>query len=237
MLIVHEVHRVVGDGDEQFEDLYRSHPDDDDLRLLYYLHHAHGTGRSYTVITMTAVRDGNAWHRASHRMRHGDLREWATAVDGLRREHVAKVLTPLPFSPLDAALTNVDFESPPGRATRDGIGQALFMEDTAWPYRGSYEAYLEKAGTKYVDTLRKAEESGRSMLRLEAALTPVWGTGRRREIVLWQRVVRPEALVGLFSNDVPAEYRAPGTWMHDALEVRDQWESRLLRAAPWSPLA
>jgi len=37
--------------------------------------------------------------------------------------------------------------------------------------------------------------------------------------------------------DVPAAYRAPGTWMHDALGVRDQWESRLLRVASWSPLA
>jgi hypothetical protein len=31
--------------------------------------------------------------------------------------------------------------------------------------------------------------------------------------------------------------KAPGTWMHDALEVRDQWVSRLLRTSAWSPLA
>jgi hypothetical protein len=30
--------------------------------------------------------------------------------------------------------------------------------------------------------------------------------------------------------------KGPGTWMHDALDVRDDWESRLLRSAPWSPL-
>jgi hypothetical protein len=24
-------------------------------------------------------------------------------------------------------------------------------------------------------------------------------------------------------------------WMHDALDLRDRWESRLLRAARWSP--
>lgn len=237
MLVVHEVHRVVGEQDQEFEELYRSHPDDDDLRLLYYLHHAHGTGPSYTVITMTAVRDANAWSRASNRMRYGDLRDWANAVDALRHEHRAKVLTPLPFSPPDSALTNVDFASPPTATGRDDQEQALFMEDTAWPYRGRYEAYLDKAGTLYVETLRRAEASGRSMLRLEAALTPVWGTGRRREIVLWQRVTKPEFLSGLFSRDVPAEHRAAGTWMHDALEVRDQWESRLLRSASWSPLS
>lgn len=236
MLIIHEVHQVVGRHEAEFEELYRSHPDDDDVRLLYYLHHAHGTGPAYTVVTMTGVRDGNAWHRTSHRMRYGDMREWANAADALRHEHHAKVLTPLPFSPPDSALTNVDFATPP-RNLGSGDEQALFMEDTAWPYRGKHEAYLDRAGTQYVDTLRDAEESGRSMLRLEAALAPVWGTSRRREVVLWQRVLRPDLLAGLLSHDVPAEFRAPGTWMHDALEVRDQWESRLLRAAPWSPLA
>jgi hypothetical protein len=30
--------------------------------------------------------------------------------------------------------------------------------------------------------------------------------------------------------------KGPGTWMHDALEVRDDWQSRLLRSASWSPL-
>jgi hypothetical protein len=37
--------------------------------------------------------------------------------------------------------------------------------------------------------------------------------------------------------EVPEHYKAPGTWMHDALEVRDRWESRLLRTARWSPWA
>ena len=64
----------------------------------------------------------------------------------------------------------------------------------------------------------------------------MFGAGPEREVVLWQRVARPELLPPLLSREVPAEHRAPGTWMHDALEVRDRWESRLLRVAPWSPL-
>jgi hypothetical protein len=55
-------------------------------------------------------------------------------------------------------------------------------------------------------------------------------------VVLWQRVTRPSAIVGLLTSEIPAEHRAPGTWMHDALDVRDDWESRLLRTAAWSPL-
>jgi hypothetical protein len=40
----------------------------------------------------------------------------------------------------------------------------------------------------------------------------------------------------MLGHDLPPEASAPGTWLHDALEVRDQWESRLLRSAAWSPL-
>jgi hypothetical protein len=62
-----------------------------------------------------------------------------------------------------------------------------------------------------------------------------FGTGRRREIVLWQRVADQQALLRLFTTAVPAQLKAPASWMHDALEVRDQWTSRLLRTANWSP--
>jgi len=62
------------------------------------------------------------------------------------------------------------------------------------------------------------------------------GAPRRREVVLWQRVDFPERLPGLFTRELPPHVKGPGTWMHDALEVRDDWESRLLRSASWSPL-
>ena len=59
---------------------------------------------------------------------------------------------------------------------------------------------------------------------------------RRREVVLWQRVTYPDRLTGLFTRDLPQQVQQPGTWMHDALQVRDDWESRLLRTSRWSPL-
>lgn len=236
MLLVHEVHTVAGEAETEFESRFRhgwapALGKGEDARLLWYLNHAHGTGPSYTVVTVTAVRDAAAWNALSGRVRDGDLAGWSADADSLRVGHRAKVLTPLPWSPMhDLDLTAV----PPERA--DNHDQALFMEDTAWPHPGKLGAYLERAGTQYVATLRSAEEAGRSLLRLEGAFVAAWGTGTHREIVLWQRVVRPELLVGLLTRDVPEEHRAPGTWMHDALGVRDRWESRLLRSAPWSPL-
>jgi hypothetical protein len=51
-----------------------------------------------------------------------------------------------------------------------------------------------------------------------------------------QRIHDPEALLKLLQTGIPSEYRAPGTWIHDVLELRDQWTSRLLRTSSWSPL-
>jgi hypothetical protein len=51
-----------------------------------------------------------------------------------------------------------------------------------------------------------------------------------------QRIHDTDALLKLFQTEIPPEHRGPGTWMHDALELRDRWTSRLLRTSSWSPL-
>lgn len=239
MLFVHETHQVAGREADRFDELFRDGwastlARTTDARLLWFMHQAHGTGVAYTFVTVTAVASPAALDDLGARVRGGDLQHWAAEVDALRHESIAKVLQPAPFSPL----VDVDLASVPATsatAHEDG-SLPLFMEDTAWPHRGRFDDYLEKAGTLYVDTLRKAAERGPSLLELVAAFIPRYGSGRHREIVLWQRVSRPDLLLPLLSREVPAAYQAPGTWMHDALDVRDQWESRMLRVAGWSPL-
>ena len=53
--------------------------------------------------------------------------------------------------------------------------------------------------------------------------------------MLWQKVLRPEGLLNLLMTEIPKSYRQPGRWMLDALSLRDQWQSRLLRTSSWSP--
>lgn len=233
MLFVHEVHRVIGAHEEAFEEAFRcgwlpTLAQTDDARLLYYLRHAHGTGRAYNVITVTAVADAAAWGALVRRIESGDLTGWARHVDALRHDVTAKVLIPVDWSPLqEVNLDRVPIDGGEHRTT-------LFLEDTAWPFEGKVEAYLDAARDNYLPAL---EAGGRPLLHLEAVYRPAWGTGaRRREVVLWQQVMDPKRLVALFASEVPAEHRVPGTWMHDALTVRDDWESRLLRTAAWSPL-
>ena len=234
MLFVHEVHEVAGAHEAEFEATFRDRmlptlARGRDARLLHFLHHAHGSGASYRVVTVLAVRDGVAWQALGERMRQGDLAAWASQLDGLRSQSAAKVLVPLPWSPLQ----EIDLEQLPEEpADHEPV---LFMEDTVWPHVGRLDRYIERSGSHYFASMQAQAEEGASLLEIQAAFRNAFGAGRSREIVLWQKVVRPKGLVPLLAGEVPERYKAPGTWLHDALEVRDRWESRLLRSARWSP--
>src|SRR5215467_13379854 len=127
MLLLHEVHTVVGRNEDDFEAAYRDGylkalSDGDDARLLYYLKLAHGTGRAYHHTTITALRDGAAYERLARRVQTGDLRSWAADVDGMRHEVKGKLLLPVDWSPL----RDVDLASIPV----DGVDHepVLYME-------------------------------------------------------------------------------------------------------------
>ena len=235
VLFLHETHEVVGSREEAFEAAVRDEwrpalARDGAARLLYYLHHAHGTGVSYNVVTVTALRDAAAWQTLHDRVHGGDLTSLATRLDDLRHDVHAKLLVPLPWSPLQ--------ELPLDDAPVDAGEHAasLFMEDTVWPFEGRLEDYVEAAGSHYAKEMQQHLDEKRALLQIQGSFRTAFGSGRRREIVLWQKVVQPRGLVPLLTREVPAEYKQPGTWMHDALDVRDRWESKLLRTASWSPL-
>jgi hypothetical protein len=234
MLLLHEVHEVVGARELEFEVAMRDGwmpavADRADARLLYFLHHAHGTGASYRVVTITALRDGAAWERLSRRVLDGDLASWTRDLDGLRHEVHAKLLVPLPWSPLQ----EVDLGSVPTAPAEHPL--TLFMEDTVWPFEGRLEDYVERSGTHYAREMKQAAEHGPRLLTVDASFRTTLGSHRRREVILWQKVVQPEGMLRLLTHELPASYRKAGTWMVDALELRDQWQSRMLRSSSWSP--
>jgi hypothetical protein len=73
MLLLHEVHTVVGPKEDEFEAAFRDGwmpalAETDDARLCWFLFLAHGTGRAYQVTTITALRDGAAYERLATRI-------------------------------------------------------------------------------------------------------------------------------------------------------------------------
>jgi hypothetical protein len=228
-LFVHETHRVRGALEERFEAHYREGwmpalAENDDARLVWYAQQAHGSGPAYRVCTITAVRDAAAYGCLVDRVATGDLRVWARDLDELQHDSVGKVLQPLPWSPV----ADLDLASVP---TDPGIDHepTLYMEDTGWPHKplDDYTAFWRDV---YAPMLARS-----ALLRIEACFQVAFGGGRRPEAILLQEVVDHQALLRLLETETPAAMKQPGTFMHDALEVRDQWESRLLRTSRWSP--
>jgi len=231
MLFMHEVHKVRGRAEDEFEAAFRGGwlpmlGDGDDARLLWYANHAHGSGPAYTVVTVTAVRDGTAWERLAQRIQKGDLRAWMRDLDELRHDVDAKLLVPLPWSPLK----DVDLDDVPTDAREHEL--TLYMEDTMWPYADKFGEYIDRCGEVYSKSL----DHPNPLLTIEAAFQPALGSHVRREVALMQRIHDSQVLLRLLQTEIPPEHRGPGTWMHDALDLRDQWTSRLLRTSSWSPL-
>jgi hypothetical protein len=231
MLFMHEVHKVRGRAEDDFDAAFRNGwmptlATGHDARLLWYTNHAHGSGPAYTVVTVTAVRDGTAWERLAVRIQKGDLREWMRDLDELRYDVDAKLLVPLAWSPLK----EVDFDDVPTDGREHEL--TLYMEDTMWPYEDKFGEYIDRCGEVYSKSL----DHPNPLLTIEAAFQPALGSHLRREVALMQRIHDPQALLRLLQAEIPPEHRGPGTWMYDALELRDQWTSRLLRTSAWSPL-
>jgi hypothetical protein len=234
MLFLHEVHSVVGEHEHDFEAAFRDGwmsrlAAGDDARLLWYLNQAHGGGPAYTVVTMTAVRDGAAYQRLAESLAGGELHDWWRSVDEMRHHADGKVLVPVYWSPLQ----EVDLATVP----TDGADHelSLYMEDTGWP-TAPLDDYIRFWDDEYYQNMRKAPP-GRSILEIQACFQVAFGTHRRPEAMLMQKITNYDLLLGLITE--PEDYDPsswPGSYMHGGLRYRDQWESRLLRTAAWSPL-
>ena len=101
--------------------------------------------------------------------------------------------------------------------------------------RRMLDEYVQAAGDVYTRMLETDE--ARVLIRIEAAYQTMPGAGRHPEVTLMQKVHDMDGLVTLLTTDLPEAMTRPGTWMHEALQYRDRWRSKLLRTATWSPVS
>ncbi len=233
MLFLHEVHRVVGTREEEFEAAVREGwmrrlAEGDEARLLWYANHAHGSGASYQVVTITGIADGAAWERLALRIQKGDLQKPLRELDELRHDVVGKILIPVYWSPLQS----VDLGAVPTDGREHEL--SMFMEDTGWPY-APLDDYIRCWDVDYYQVLSRYA-LGRALLDIQACFQVAHGTHQRREAMLWQKILNHETLLHLLTHETPPEQKGPESYMSKALRYRDQWQSRLLRTSRWSPL-
>ena len=229
MLFVHETHQVIGRHAHEFESVYRSEwmpavALDDGARLLWYADHAHLTCFAYYVLTITALRDGNAWERLAHRIHGGDLREMARTLDGMRHDVEAQVLRPAPWS----TLTDLDLGSVPSVETEHD--SVLYVEDTF------------RTRDQIDETLARNLEVGAtdgsdgSLAETVGCFFAAHAETGADDVVLWQRVRQPELLLPslMKRSEIRADTHNGGRVVSDGIERLD---STLQRVARWSPLA
>jgi hypothetical protein len=233
-LFMVETHQVVGRHAAEFEDLHRGEwmgalSGTDDVRLLWYLNHAMGSGPAYQVVTITALADGRAWESLADRMLTGDLTGLADRIDRCRYGVAGTLVTPVTWSPMQ----DVDLATVPTDGREHEL--TLYMQDTGWP-DAPLDDYIEMWDQEYWRHMRRIPRE-RALLDIVGCFQVAHGSGVRPEAMLMQKIVDYGSLGNLFARQEahdPATW--PGSYMAKGLEVRDQWESRLLRTSSWSPL-
>jgi len=236
MLFLHEVHEVIGARAAAFEAVYRDGwmpllTRDDDARLLWYFDHAHVSSRAHNVVTITAVKDAHAWGRLCESLRSGPLHGWMCEADALRQDACGRMLLPTRWSQLQS----VDFASVPATGAPTHTA-TLYVEDTVWP--PVLDEYIEYAGQHWYHPTTDGTAKVRTRIVMPAFFQVAQGTGVRPEVYLVQKLIdEAEIFVhNLLGADYPPEMKAPDHYFVKGLTVRDQWESKILRTAAWSPL-
>jgi hypothetical protein len=234
MLFMHETHRVIGRCAPEFEGLMRDEwmaalARDGDARLLWYLNHAMGSGPAYEAVTITAVSDGAAWEALGRRMVGGDLAGLTTRLHSCRHEVEGKLLSPVYWS----ALQEVDLATVPTDGRTHEL--SVYMQDTGWP-DAPLDEYIELWDHDYWQIMRQNPPE-KKLLDIQACFQVAHGSGLRPEAILMQKIMNFDTLGRLFTTaEEPDPTTWPGTYMAKGLEIRDQWESKLLRTSAWSPL-
>jgi hypothetical protein len=230
VIFLHEVHQIVGGRLDDFHVAVREQwqplvERDEGAQLLWFWDHGHGTGPSYEAVSITAVRDWTTWARVVDALTAStEGRAWHRDVAPLRRTVTGKLLLSVPWSPL----RDVAFGGGPRDRTDSGGAPALYLHDTGWPFAGRLDDYVEALGRVFHPQTQRSQ-----MIAIEACWRTCPGTGRGDEVVLLQRILDWAAFARLLAGGESASQR--GGWMEEGLRYRDRWESKLLRAAPWSP--
>lgn len=234
MLFLHETHQVMGRHAALFEDLYRDEwmpalAGSGGARLAWYLNHAMGSGPAYQVVTVTAVTDGAVWESLVGRMTAGDLSTLMARIDAVRYRVEGKMLTPVYWS----AMQEVSLEDLPADGRLHEL--SVYMQDTGWPDK-PLDDYIKLWDEDYWRFMREIPPE-HLLLDIVACFQVAHGTGIRPEAVLMQKIMNFDTLGHLLTSVEEYDPETwPGSYMAKGLEIRDQWESKLLRTSAWSPL-
>ena len=225
MIIIQEIHQVIGVQELPFEDSYRDTylpavATDPDTRLLWFGWAPHGGGQGYEAATITAARDLGAWDRLVERGRYGDLAAWATSIEAMRYSMQVHVCEVENVVPVDFA----DLNSVPGTAG-DHAPSVLRLDSlrSADP-RGVLAALANAAAS-----------SASGMLAPAGCWASILGGLDRAPVHILYRIGSPDDLRDALGAADPLHQWSGSLTVAAGLDD-EPMETRLLRTARWSPL-
>lgn len=231
LLYVHEIHSFRGDTGRDLEALLRDRwspalARQDEVRLVWCVKSMQASVSYPELITMTAVAGAPALERLAARIREGDLQEEKATLDHARTAVTTRILKNMNFSPLKVDMAEI------AAVPVDNARSEMYIHDTVPPRPGMQRRYEAAMGDFYMKTI---EVEG-MVIRNWAGLETVPGGGTVPENLMITHIGTAKAGADLLHLEIPRAAFEPGQWMHEALQLRDTWTSRLVRTLPWSPI-
>jgi hypothetical protein len=230
---VHEVHRLRGGSEQAADAALRDEwapaiARDPATRLVWCVRSLPGAASFPELITMTAVADAAALGRFSSRLREGDLGPVDDALSAHRDAVTRRILAPLIFDPLE-----VDLAAIPARPADTDHETRIYIHDFVAPRQGMQRTYEVAMRDVFLKMLDNPGMENRSWAGLET----VAGGGPAPESIMITRIGNAASGIRTMTTVLGAEHVVPGSWLYDALALRDTWVSRLVRSVPWSPIS
>ena len=226
-LYLHQIHDVPPGGEDEFERFARDEwlpvvNAHDGSRFAWYgtaTSAARFANEAITIVAFDGLQALDAFAAAERESAvTRSLRERRNGVQ-------TRLLRPIDYDPWTAAATSI----PDG--PREGPSVA-YMHDFVPPVTGQMRGYVDMMRERYM-ALTDKELSG---VVLRTSWQTVSGGGPLPEMFNLSEILDVDALVALIAHEIPREYKQMGTWMWEALAVRDEWTTRLARSATWSPV-
>jgi hypothetical protein len=220
VLVVQDVHRVIGRRELDFEGLYRETVEpalekDTGMRLPFFAWCPHGAGEGYEAVTITTLDDGAALDRYQERIRFGDLGEVWTQSEGMRYSLHSSVHL------LQEAVSDwQELISP-----RTSTGVLLYRLDIL-----ELSAAAQSVTADLNQLVTRDDDAG--VLSPLCWWSPLFGDGSDRSVAVLSRITSDAALKSAFSPGRVAE-----PWARSAEElisgVVTRVHRRLLRSPAW----
>jgi hypothetical protein len=225
MIILLEIHQVIGERELDFEDTYHDRflgsPIDTATRLMWFAWSPHGGGEGYEAVTVMGFDGLEAWDAFVERTRYGDLSGWATEVDSMRYFVHASLHQVPEWSPTSvrelSSVTVAPEEHPPSLLRLDSVRFGAGSEKEA-------QRVCEAASTT-TDTL----------LELVGCWSNLLGSVDGAVTHFLLKVRNSEMLSEQLANQDPLS-RWSGSPSTLGSVQRSSVRSRLLRTVRWSPL-